>query len=351
MPAARAHHTRIIATVGPACAATPTLWRMVEEGVSVFRFNFSHSTMDEHQRILDRIRKVERRLHRRIGVLQDLAGHRIRTGRLAHGRPVTLARGQRFTLYRQPILGDAHGVSLDYPGPFHRIHRHEMIFIDDGKIHLRVLRAAEQRLVTEVVQEGVLGERKGVNIPGVPLDFPPISAKDVQDLEFAIANRIDYVAQSFVRDAADVHQVTRRLARAVPRCTVIAKIESREGIRNIAEILRAAGGIMVARGDLGISMPIYEIPILQKWLVAACNHLRKPVITATQMLEHMIDHPVPTRAEVSDVANAVIDGSDFVMLSGETAAGKHPVETVRMMRKIIEHTERHAPFRGVRRSR
>ena len=351
MPSTRGRRTKIIATAGPACAATPILWRMVEEGVSVFRFNFSHGTLEEHQRMLERVRKVERRLGRRIGVLQDLAGHRIRTGRLAHGRPVALSRGQRFTLCRQPILGDAHGASLDYPGPFQRIHRHEMIYIDDGKIHLRVLRATEQRIVADVIQEGVLGERKGVNIPGVPLDFPPISAKDVEDLQFAIANGLDYVAQSFVRDAGDVGEVARRLARAAPRCKVIAKIENREGVRNIAAILRAADGIMVARGDLGISIPIYEIPILQKWLVAACNHLRKPVITATQMLEHMIDHPVPTRAEVSDVANAVIDGSDFVMLSGETAAGKFPVETVRMMRKIIEHTERHAPFRGVRRSR
>ncbi|MBI2104653.1 MAG: pyruvate kinase [Candidatus Omnitrophica bacterium] len=343
--------TRVIATVGPACADTRTLWRMVEAGVSVFRFNFSHGTLADHERMLERVRKVQRRLHRRIGVLQDLAGHRIRTGRLAGGKPVELAVGQRFTLYRQPIPGDAHGVSLDYPGPFHRIHRHQMVFVDDGKIHLKVLRATDQRIATEVIQEGALGERKGVNIPGAPLDFPVISQKDLRDLGFAIRHRIEYVAQSFVRNAADVHAVKRRLAAGGSHAQVIAKIESREGIQNIAAILRAADGIMVARGDLGISVPIYEIPILQKWLIAACNHRKKPVITATQMLEHMIDHPVPTRAEVSDVANAVIDGSDFVMLSGETAAGRYPVEAVEMMRVIIEHTERHAPFRGVRRTR
>ena len=198
---------------------------------------------------------------------------------------------------------------------------------------------------------GTLKEHKGINIPGVPLDFPPISPKDVRDLDFAIRNRIELIAQSFVRDAADVLEVKYRLARTLPQCRVIAKIESREGIQTIAEILRAADGIMVARGDLGISVPIYEIPILQKWLIAACNHRRKPVITATQMLEHMVDHPLPTRAEVSDVANAVIDGSDYVMLSAETATGRYPVETVAMMRTIIEHTERHAPFRGVRRTR
>ena len=343
--------TRIIATIGPACAHPKTLEQMVREGVSVFRFNFSHGTLAEHERLLERVRTVQRKVGHRIGILQDLEGHRIRTGPLGGGRTLALKAGQRFTLYREPIPGDHTGISLDYPGRFSRIHTHQMIYIDDGKIHLRVLRTSESRLVTEVVQEGVLGEHKGVNIPGAPLDFPPISKKDINDLEFALRYRADYVAQSFVRDANDVLEVKRRVSRTLPHCQVIAKIESREGIKNIAAILRAAGGIMVARGDLGISVPIYEIPILQKWLIAACNHVRKPAITATQMLEHMIDHPMPTRAEVSDVANAVIDGSDFVMLSGETAAGRYPVETVRMMRTVIEYTERHAPFKGVRRNR
>jgi len=344
--------TRIIATVGPACAQTQVLWRMVEAGVSVFRFNFSHGTLVEHERMLERVRKVQRRLGRRIGILQDLAGHRIRTGRLAGGAPVPLQAGQRFVLYRGTMPGNQHGVALDYAGSFTPIHRHHMIYIDDGKIHLRVLKSTEHRITTEVAQEGVLGERKGVNIPAAELTFPPISHKDVQDLAFAIRHRIDYVAQSFVCDATDVLQVKRRLtSTALPHCQVIAKIENREGIKNIAEILRAADGVMVARGDLGICVPIYEIPILQKWIIAACNHRKKPVITATQMLEHMIDHPLPTRAEVSDVANAVIDGTDFAMLSGETAAGRYPVEAVAMMRQIIEHTVRHAPFGVIRRAR
>lgn len=343
--------TRIIATIGPACAHPKTLRQMIEAGVSVFRFNFSHGTFADHEHLLDRVREAQREAGRRVAILQDLEGHRIRTGRLTGGHPVTLTAGQRFTLYREHLPGNHEGVSLDYPGSFHQIHQHRMLYIDDGKIHLQVLRATEQRLVTLVVQEGILGERKGVNIPGAPLDFPPISPKDVADLEFAIRHRVDYVAQSFVRNAQDVVEVKRRIAHALPHCRIIAKIENREGIKHIAAILKAADGIMVARGDLGISVPIYEIPILQKWIIAACNHRRKPAITATQMLEHMIDHPLPTRAEVSDVANAVIDGSDFVMLSGETAAGHYPVETVQMMRHIIEYTERHAPFRGVRRTR
>ena len=343
--------TRIIATIGPACASPKTLARMVQEGVSVFRFNFSHGTLAEHQRLLEQVRQVERQLGRRVGILQDLEGHRIRTGRFAGAQSVLLTAGQRFMLYRQVVPGSREGVSLDYPGSFSSIHRHQMIYMDDGKIHLRVVRATEQQLVTEVVQEGRLGEHKGVNIPGARLEFPAISAKDIGDLAFAVRNRVGYVAQSFVRNAGDVLEVKRRVMHTLPHCQIIAKIENREGVRNIAAILRAANGLMVARGDLGISVPIYEIPILQKWMIAACNHLHKPVITATQMLEHMTDHPFPTRAEVTDVANAVIDGSDFVMLSGETAAGKYPVETVQMMRKIIEYTERHAPFRGVRRTR
>lgn len=343
--------TRIIATVGPACADTKILWRMVQAGASVFRLNFSHGTIEEHQRLVDRARKIQRRYGHKVAILQDLAGHRIRTGKLSGGHPVALKRGQRFALSRQQTLGNSEGVSIDYPGSFHRIRRHQMIFIDDGNIHLRVLRVTDNRLATEVAQEGVLGERKGVNIPGAPLDFPSISRKDITDLTFAVRNKLEYVAQSFVRDAADVLEVKKRLARALPECKVIAKIENREGIQNIAAILKAADGIMVARGDLGISIPIYELPILQKWLIAACNHVGKPVVTATQMLEHMIDHPTPTRAEVGDVANAVIDGSNFVMLSGETATGKYPVEAVQMMRTIIEYTERHAPFRITRRAR
>ena len=343
--------TRIIATIGPACANATTLQRMIQEGVGVFRFNFSHGTMADHEELLARVRQAHRHGSHRIAILQDLEGHRIRTGRLRAGQAVALTLGQRFILYREAIPGDRHGTSLDYPGSFDRIHPGQMVYIDDGNIHLRVLRATKQQLVTEILQEGQLGEHKGVNMPGAALKFPPISEKDIRDLEFAIRHRVDYVAQSFVRDAADVLEVKRRLTHALPHCQVIAKIENREGIQNIATILRAAHGIMVARGDLGISVPVYEIPILQKWIIAACNHLKKTAITATQMLEHMIDHPQPTRAEVTDIANAVIDGSDFVMLSGETATGRYPVEAVQMMRKIIEYTERHVPSRGVRRTR
>ena len=340
--------TKIIATVGPACATTTILHRMASEGASVFRLNFSHGTLADHERTLEHIRKVQRHSSRPIAVLQDLAGPRIRTGSLQGHRPVQLVRGQRFLLHKATIMGNERGVSLDYAGRLGRIQPPQMIYVSDGNIHLKVTRSSEDHLETIVTQEGVLGERKGVNIPGAHLEFPSISQKDLEDLRFTIRHRLDYVAQSFVRSALDVLEIKRRIG---GRSRVIAKIESREGVKNLAPILRAADGLMVARGDLGISVPIYELPILQKWMIAACNHFKKPVITATQMLEHMVEYPFPTRAEVSDVANAVIDGSDFVMLSGETAMGRYPVEAVKMMRTIIQYTERHAPYRGVRRTR
>jgi len=343
--------TRIIATVGPACAREVTLRAMIREGARVFRFNFSHGTLQEHERTLRRLRKAQRAAKQKIEILQDLAGPRIRSGRLAGGQPVALQRGQRFVFYREVTVGSAQGVSLDYPGAFDQVQRGQMVYVDDGRLHFHVRRSLPNRLETVVVQEGRLGQRKGVNIPGVELTFPQISGKDLGDLEFAIRHHAEYVAQSFVRNAADVLAVKRRLAFAPGGCRVIAKIESREGIRHLATILKSADGIMVARGDLGISIPIYELPLLQKWIIAACNHFGKTVITATQMLENMIEHPSPTRAEVSDVANAVLDGSNFVMLSGETAAGRNPAGAVRMMRTIIEYTERHAPYRGVRRTR
>ena len=324
---------------------------LVKEGVSVFRLNFSHGTHEEHTQFVKHIRSIQRELVAPISILQDLAGHRIRTGQLKGGKALVLVPGQKFTLYRGAAAGTSKGVSIDYEGGFERIRPRQMVYIADGLIQLRVVRSAPDRLDTIVTEEGKLGERKGVNIPSAPLEFPPISAKDIEDLTFAVQHRLEFVAQSFVRSAAEVLQVKRRLVHALPNSRVIAKIETPEGIKNIASILRVADGIMVARGDLGITVPIHEVPILQKWIIAACNHVRKPAITATQMLEHMQDHPLPTRAEVSDVANAVIDGSDYLMLSGETASGKYPLEAVRMMRTIIEFTEHHAPYRGVRRNR
>lgn len=343
--------TKIIATVGPACANVIILRKMIKEGVNVFRMNFSHGTRDSHELMLKKIKKAQTGSGRSVLIMQDLAGHRIRTGHLRGGRAIVLKPNQRFRLYRGSKVGSKQGVSMDYAGDFSRIGRDRMVYVADGKIHLKVLKSSKDHIDTVVIQEGRLGERKGINIPGVSLDFPPIGEKDLEDIKFAIDHNIHFVAQSFVRSTTDIQVVKHRLALQLPSAKIIAKIEDREGLNNFASILRVADGIMVARGDLGISVPIYEIPILQKWMVAACNHVDKPVITATQMLENMVDHRQPTRAEVGDVANAVIDGSDYVMLSGETAIGRFPVESVKMMRRIIEHTTHHAPYRGVRRNR
>jgi pyruvate kinase len=285
-------------------------------------------------------------LGRHVAVLQDLAGHRIRTGPLQGRRPVVLKAGQMLTLCRKPQMGTGRRVSIDYLGSYEKIGFGQMIYIEDGKIHLQVIERTRDELETVVIQEGRLGERKGVNLPGAELEFPPLSQKDLQDLSFAIDNRIDYVAQSFVRSAQDVQEIRKRLHARTPRTRIIAKIESPEGVRNFEPILKASNGAMVARGDLGLTLPIHEIPILQKWMIATCNHRRKLIVTATQMLESMISARVPTRAEVTDVANAVIDGTDFVMLSGETAMGRYPVEAVQMMRTIIEYTEKHVPYRS-----
>ncbi len=338
--------TKIIATIGPACADPEVLSQVIEEGASVIRFNFSHGTRALHERWLGRVRKVEKLLKRRIGVLQDLAGHRIRTGKLEGSKPVLLKAGQQVTLTRKRQLGNARRVWIDYEGDFEKIGFGQMIYIDDGRLHLQVIGSTPDELESVVIQEGKLGERKGVNIPGAPLEFPALSHKDIRDLAFAIEHKIDYLAQSFVRTQDDVLEI-RKLLRERSRGTkIIAKIESPEGVRNFDAILSVSDGAMVARGDLGLTLPIHEIPILQKWMIATGNHRQKPIITATQMLESMIVNRVPTRAEVTDVANAVIDGTDFVMLSGETAVGKYPVEAVQMMRTIIEYTEQQMPYRN-----
>ncbi len=338
--------TKIIATIGPACAETETLAQLFDEGASVIRFNFSHGTRAQHERWLAKIRKAEKRSGHHVSILQDLAGHRIRTGYLQGHMPVYLKVGQQVTLTRKQLHGTSRWVSIDYPGSFDKIAFGQMVYIEDGKIHLQVIESRPDELETVVIQEGRLGERKGVNMPGAALAFPPLSEKDIEDLAFAIDNRIEFVAQSFVRGAEDVVAIRKRLKSKTPRTRIIAKIESPEGVRHFDSILQVSNGAMVARGDLGLTLPIHEIPILQKWMIATCNHRHKQIVTATQMLESMVEKRVPTRAEVTDVANAVIDGTDFVMLSGETAMGKYPVEAVQMMRTIIEYTEQQMPYRS-----
>lgn len=333
--------TKIIATLGPACANATIIRKMMLVGLDVVRLNFSHSNHQEHKARLDIVRALNEKYRRHIKILQDLQGNRIRIGKLANHKPIELKKRQIVWLTQDNKIQKGDLIPFDYKGSLAGIKDGQFVYIDDGRIALMVKAKSKKILKTQVVLGGVLKENKGINIPGAKLEFPTITHRDRIDIEFAIANRVEYIAQSFVRDKKDILTVNSLVKDRLPHCLVIAKIESREGIKNIDEIIKVSDGIMIARGDMGISLPIYEIPIIQKMIIKKCNRVKKPVITATQMLESMTENFLPTRAEVTDVANAILDGTDFVMLSAETAAGLYPVEAVKMMNEIIKFTEKY----------
>ncbi len=333
----RSPKTKIVATVGPATSSPSMLRKLYLAGLDAVRLNFSHGTPQEHAAMIALVRGLNQKMRRHIRILQDLKGNRIRIGLLK--APVTLAKRQRVTLVQGNTTGAAGKIPFDYLGSLKAIKKGHFIYIDDGNIALQVLAVGRGSLSCEVAAGGLLKERKGVNIPLARLDFPLLSEEDRRDIEFGLAHKPDDIAQSFVRSKAEVLAVARLVGPRLPSCKIIAKIEAREAVKNLEEIVGAADGIMVARGDLGVMFPLWEVPILQKRIIKLCNRLGKPVITATQMLESMTNNPVPTRAEVSDVANAVLDGTDYVMLSGETAAGKYPAEAVRMMNETVKYTE------------
>ncbi len=327
---------KIICTLGPASDSMTILRHMMRSGMDVVRLNFSHGSHKDHAGRIAAVRRLNQKYRRHIRILQDLEGYRIRIGRLK--APVPLKKRQTVLLSNLPKTASACVLPFDYEGSLTDIRRDSLIYIDDGQMALRVKEVTRRFLKTEVIIPGIVRERKGINIPGVRLAFKGLTAKDRRDIAFGISHRVDFIAQSFVRDARDIRHVREALA-GCQECKIIAKIENEEGIRNIDGILDVTDGIMIARGDLGVSMPIYEVPVWQKRIIKKCKQRRRFVITATQMLESMTEHLRPTRAEVSDVANAVLDGSDYVMLSGETAAGRYPVETVKMMNQIIKFTE------------
>lgn len=331
--------TKIICTLGPASANHSIIRRMMLAGMDVARLNFSHGKQEEHQRALAFIRKINKKYRRHVTILQDLEGHRIRVRQLKNHQPVTLKKHQFISVTTEDVPGDERIISIDYPGSLLPIRKGQQIFIDDGNIALTVKTTGKIKLLAEVTIPNELKEHKGVNIPGAALTFDGLTLKDREDIEFGIRNGVDFIAQSFVRNRHDILLVRERIKTRLPGCRIIAKIESREGIENLNEILKVSDGIMVARGDMGISLPVYEVPVIQKRIIKKCNEAGKPVITATQMLESMVYNPTPTRAEVSDVANAVFDGTNYVMLSAETAVGEYPVETVRMMNQVIIFSE------------
>lgn len=331
--------TKIICTIGPASENITVLRKMMLAGMDVARLNFSHGTHSEHKKRIDLIRQLNKKYRRHIRILQDLEGYRIRIGRLRDKKGIELKKKQTVYLTNENVLGRDNIIPFDYAGPLDSIKKATFIYIDDGNIALQVKSKAKRCLKAEVIIGGLLKEHKGVNLPEVNLKFKGIKEKDRIDIEFGISNRVDYIAQSFVRDKFDILAIRNLLKHNLATCKIIAKIENRQGIKNIDEILEVSDGIMIARGDMGVSIPLYEIPMVQKEIIKKCNLAEKFVITATQMLESMVENIRPTRAEVTDVANAILDGTDFLMLSAETAMGRHPEGAVKMMNQIIAFTE------------
>ena len=310
--------------------------------MNVARINSAHGSEQQHQGMINLIRSVNKKYGHNVTILQDLTGYRIRVGELKKRKQ--LVPGRIVYLSGEKETGENH-IPFDYEDDPKLIKRGFPVFIDDGRIQLKVISHAGKRLKLKVVHGGVLKERKGINVPGLKLQSNIMTDQDKTALEFAIKNKVDKIAQSFVRNKKDIQRVQEIIRKRLPQCKVIAKIESEEGVRNIDSILEACDGIMVARGDLGVTMPLYKIPVIQKYLIRHCNKMKKFSITATQMLESMIEDGRPTRAEVSDIANAILDGTDYVMLSGETSIGKFPSRSIQLMGQIIEYTERYEDFR------
>ncbi|PWJ51890.1 pyruvate kinase [Faecalicatena contorta] len=337
--------TKVVCTMGPNTNNRELMRKLIQNGMDVARFNFSHGDHQEHKSRMDMLKQLREEERVNTAILLDTKGPEIRTGLLADGKKVTLETGSTFTLTIDDIVGNEQKVSITYTGLVDDVDKGKIILIDDGLIGLKVVSKTDRDIVCTVVNGGELGERKGVNVPNVPVRLPAITSKDKEDIKFGVEQDVDFIAASFVRNAECVLEIKAYLKELnAPYIPIIAKVENAEGIQNIDEIIRAADGIMVARGDLGVEIPAEEVPYLQKMIIQKCNNNFKTVITATQMLDSMIRNPRPTRAEVTDVANAVYDGTDAVMLSGETAQGKYPLEALQMMVHIIENSEQHLDY-------
>lgn len=342
---------KIVCTIGPVSNSEVALRDMMRFGMDVARLNFSHGSHEEHARTIERIRKVAQKEGRTICILQDLQGPKIRTGRLRNRMPVAIKAGQKLVITPNDVTGTAHLISTTFQTLAREVEPGSRILLSDGLIELRVKSVKGNDVECDVVNGGLLGEHKGINLPGTVVTVPSLTEKDEADLDFGLQHDVDMIAISFIRSAHDVRYVKRRIEETKSHAWAIAKLEKPQAIEHLEEILEAADAVMVARGDLGVEMPPEKVPIIQKHIIRRAAEWRKPVITATQMLESMIENPRPTRAEASDVANAIFDGTDAVMLSGETASGKYPREAVAMMAKIITETEAHMADEGVHRRR
>lgn len=340
--------TKIICTMGPNADDREILKALIENGMDIARFNFSHGDHEEQKRRFDQLKSVREELKKPIAILLDTKGPEIRTGLLENGGKVVLNAGEEFILTSEEIRGNEKRVSQTYPQLAEDVKPGDTILIDDGLIGLQVKEIRGTDIVCSIKNGGELGQRKGINVPNVSVKLPAITDKDREDIIFGISQGIDFIAASFVRDADAIREIKSILKEhGAEHIDVIAKIENGEGIKNIDRIINAADGIMVARGDMGVEIPAYDVPHVQKMIVRKCNKKYKPVIIATQMLDSMIRNPRPTRAEVTDVANAIHEGTDAIMLSGETAMGKYPVEALKMMVQIAESTEQYLDYEAL----
>ena len=335
-----ANKTKIVATIGPSSSSKAVLRKMISAGMNVARLNFSHGEYTEHEKVIQHLRALSGQTGKPVGILLDLQGPKIRTGKLEQGKPVQLKRNATVQITTRDVDGGPGGlISTTYKRLPKDVGEGDTVLIDDGMIELRVISVAKDTVTCKVIQGGVLKEHKGINLPGIPVSVPSLTEKDKKDLDFGIRAGVDYFALSFVRKAHDINHIKAVLEEHGSEIPVIAKIEKPEAVSNLDKILEVADGVMIARGDLGVEMKPEEVPTIQKRIIRKAIAANKPVITATQMLETMIEHPVPTRAEASDVANAIIDGTDAIMLSGETAVGRYPVKAVKMMSRIAAVAE------------
>ena len=331
--------TKIVCTLGPASEKEEVLRELIKSGLNVCRMNFSHGSHEEHKGRMDLVKKIREELGQPTAILLDTKGPEIRTGQFDMPE-VLLEEGQQFTITMKDVMGNKEMCTVSYKGLANDVKAGDTILIDDGLVGLTVKEVNGDDIVCEVQNSGIVKNHKGVNVPGVKVNLPAITDKDRSDIEFGIEQGIDFIAASFVRKVSDVLAIREILeANNADHIKIISKIENQEGVDNLDEIIEVSDGIMVARGDLGVEIPTEEIPVVQKLMIKKCNEAGKPVITATQMLDSMMRNPRPTRAEVTDVANAIYDGTDAIMLSGETAAGKYPVEAVKTMATIAKRAE------------
>ncbi len=336
--------TKIICTMGPSEEKDGIIEELLSNGMDIARFNFSHGSHAEHEGRMKRVRQAAKAKGHRVRLMLDTKGPEMRLGSFADGG-AELQAGKEFSLFASFCMGTAEGAFVNYNGLSSRVAAGDNILLSDGAITLKVLRTEGQDVVTKIMNSGHISDKKRVAVPGIVLDLPALSTQDISDIRFGVGQGMELLAVSFVQRARDIMDIRRLIEDCGGHMKIIAKIENQAGVQNVEEILAAADGIMVARGDLGVEVPAESVPILQKEIVKKCNFAGKPVIVATQMLESMIASPRPTRAEASDVANAILDGADAIMLSGETASGSFPVEAVSMMNRIAERVESSQQYR------